>query len=196
MSPPPPRYAREKLLHAIVFFITNTAGCQKLKLFKLLYFFDFAIYRQTGRTATGLDYFAWPMGPVPTALYEELGHPSKDMSAVLSIREAPRDEPDPNFKSRGLKISARVKFDESFFTKRELQELARIAEIFRDAKAEQMTEVSHLRGQPWHQVYEVERRAQAVIPYELALDGTAGSISKEEAEEIEREAREVAALFE
>lgn len=191
----PPRYAREKLLHAILFFTKNTRACKKLKLCKLLFFFDFEIYRQTGRPAMGLEYFAWPMGPVPTQLYEELKRPPPDMRAALSIREASTSTPDPDFKDRGMTISARVSFDPSFFTARELAELERLAEIFKDASASDMTMASHAMGQAWHQVFEVEKRSQALIPYSLALDSKPGSITQEQAEMIEEEAREAAALF-
>jgi uncharacterized phage-associated protein len=56
---------REKL--AAAFFAANTKYCGVTKLCKLLYFLDFIHYRQTGRTVTGLEYRAWPKGPVPVA---------------------------------------------------------------------------------------------------------------------------------
>lgn len=45
---------REKLINAIVFFAANTRHCGKVKLFKLLYLLDFAHFRETGRSVTGL----------------------------------------------------------------------------------------------------------------------------------------------
>ena len=45
---------REKLLNAIVFFVTRTKNCNTIKLFKLLNFLDFEHYRQTGESVTGL----------------------------------------------------------------------------------------------------------------------------------------------
>jgi hypothetical protein len=47
---------REKLLQAIVFFVTETRRCPKLKLFTLIFFFDFAVFRETGRSSTGLHF--------------------------------------------------------------------------------------------------------------------------------------------
>jgi uncharacterized phage-associated protein len=191
-----PPYAREKLVQAIVFFVKNTKECKKLKLFKLLFLFDFQIFRETGKSATGLNYFAWKRGPVPEALYEELKSPRADMTAAVAFKGPRLSEPDPDFKDRGLSITARVPFDESFFTKRELRALSHLAEIYMDASAEEMTEVTHLPSQPWHRVFEVEKRPNAPIPYTLALDSKEGSITKEQAELIEEEAREAAALFE
>jgi uncharacterized phage-associated protein len=188
--PVPPPYAREKLVHAIVFFTTRTRACKKLKLFKLLFLFDFEIFRETGKSATGLEYFAWPMGPVPSELYQEFKRPKPDMKAALMIRDANGADSD-----WGLTIKSRVDFDDSFFTRRELDELNRLAEIFVDADAEDMTNVTHVPGKPWHRVFEVEKRPQALIPYLLALDSKEGSITQEQAKMIEEDAREAAALF-
>ena len=62
-------HEREKLIQAINFFATHTKRCGKVKLFKLLYFLDFEPFQPTGRSVTGQDYSAWPMGPVPVALH-------------------------------------------------------------------------------------------------------------------------------
>jgi uncharacterized phage-associated protein len=189
-------FKRQKLLHAIVFFIKNTRQCHKLKLFKLLHFLDFEIYRQTGKSTTGLRYHAWPKGPVPKDLHDELKHPQPDMRDVLIVRNAEADDPDS---IGALQILARVPCDEDLFTKRELKVMRDLAEIFYDAKAADMSDVSHLRdqpwGRPWHQIYKVEKRPQALIPYTLALDDRPDSITREQAEEIEEEARALAGLF-
>lgn len=187
---------REKLFHAIVFFLANTKHCYKLKILKLVYAFDFEVFRQTGVSPTGLDYFAWPMGPVARTLFEDLDDPPEDMRKVLAIRKDRPDDPDGDNK---LHITAKVQFDEDHFTKRELKVMKLLAEIFGSATAQQMTVASHQRGDPWHRVYNVE--PQGRIPYIFALDGKAldnkvDSITQEQAEEIEQEAREAAALFE
>lgn len=184
---------REKLLNAMIFFTKNTRNCYKLKLFKLLYFFDFQIYRETGKTATGLQYFAWPKGPVPARLHDELDAPVTDMKAALTITRV--GDTDPDLPTPLLLIKPRHEFDDGCFTPRELRAMQRLAEIYLEATATQMTEASHLPGQPWHQVYEVEKRHQAPIPYGLALDNKPGSISKEQAELIDEEQRELEALF-
>jgi uncharacterized phage-associated protein len=184
---------REKLLNAIIFFTKNTRHCYKLKLFKLLYLLDFQIYRETGRSTTGLAYFAWPKGPVPRALYNELDAPRDDMREVIALKQS--TESDPDFTDRRLIILARRQFDDGCFTPRELVAMQVLADIYLDAIADQMTEVTHLKGRPWHQVYEVEMRHQAQIPYALALDDKPGSLTKEQADTITEEEREVAALF-
>jgi hypothetical protein len=65
-------FQHEKLVNAINFFARNTKHCHTLKLFKLLNFLDFEHFRATGSGVTGLTYSAWPLGPVPPALFREL----------------------------------------------------------------------------------------------------------------------------
>ena len=184
---------REKLVNAIIFFTKKTRHCHKLKLFKLLFFLDFKIFRETGRTTTGLTYFAFERGPVPRTLFDELDAPRDDMRAALLITSS--KDTDPEIGGNRLDFKARRDFDDGCFTPRELAEMERLAEIFRDALGKTMTDVSHVPGAPWHRVYEVEKRHQALIPYELALDDKPDSITKEQAEQIAEEERELTALF-
>jgi uncharacterized phage-associated protein len=81
---------REKLINAIIYFATHTKYCGKTKLMKLLYFLDFKYFKQTGKSVTGQDYFAWQMGPVPRDLFEEL---SDDMRPDLTsaIQPLPKE---------------------------------------------------------------------------------------------------------
>ena len=65
----------------------KTRKCGKVKLFKLLYFLDFEHFKATGRSVTGLDYFAWQMGPVPAALFDEIETPQPDMASALRFQE-------------------------------------------------------------------------------------------------------------
>ena len=61
--------------------------------------------------------------------------------------------------------------------------MQQLATQYRDATANEMVEATHLENRPWHQVYEVEKRHQANIPYELALN-------KQEVEAMQRQTRE------
>lgn len=185
---------REKLLHAMVFFHENTRHCHKVKLYKLLHSFDFELYRETGRSPTGLLYYAYPMGPVPKELQNELRDPPADIREAMAVTIAPGDDRDGL-----LTIRPHIKFDEKVFTKRELREMRDLVDIYRDALAEAMSTASHdarhPHGRPWHQVHEVEGREWALIPYELALDDRPGTIAKDRADEMEMEARAMAGLF-
>lgn len=157
-------HSREKLLNAIAYFVQNTNACGKTKLYKLLYFFDFQHYTETGRSVTGLEYYAWPMGPVPRALHEELALPAQDFATQFEVENLVLRNGNPMLKLKPLKP-----FDPSHFSKRELRILESLAREFRNTNAEQMVEETHVENLPWDRVYKKEGRPQELIPYELAL---------------------------
>ncbi len=153
---------REKLINSIIFFSKNTAHCHKAKLFKLLYFLDFEHFKATGRSVTGLSYFAWPMGPVPTSLYAELDSPSPDLAQAVSITI------ESNSFGK-LLIRPTEEFNASIFSKREIKLLNQLSKEYKASLAEDMIEATHLENAPWDRVFNKEGNPQAAIPYEYAL---------------------------
>ena len=154
---------REKLVQVVVFFATNVGKLGKVKLFKLLYFLDFQHFRETGRSVTGLDYFAWQMGPVPVALYSELDGPLPDWQGKVRFATI------PTAKGKMLAVKAESDFDPSHFSRRELGLLDQLVAEFRTTDADDMIEATHLENLPWHKVWVEDGRKQEKIPYELAL---------------------------
>jgi uncharacterized phage-associated protein len=154
---------REKTINVILFFAHKVNFLGKTKLFKLLYFLDFEHYRDTGRSVTGMEYFAWRMGPVPIALEDELNEPEADLCEKLDFNEIPVGG------GLMLKITPLKEFDPTHFTPRELRIMERLAEEYRDAKAHDMTEATHVENQPWDRVYRKEGGKHKHIPYEYAL---------------------------
>ncbi len=175
---------REKLINAIVYFCQNTNYCGKTKLMKLLYFLDFMHFKQTGKSVTGLDYYAWEMGPVPKDLYEELDSMNVDLAEAIRIM--PQD--------KFQKICARQKFDDKYFTPRQKKLLNVVSEIFRDAKAEQMIESTHLKNHPWDKTIK-QKGKFSKIDYLLAIDDTKESLSHDEAQEVMEEVEEMRKIF-
>jgi uncharacterized phage-associated protein len=173
MKPMLIEHNREKLLNAIIYFLSNTKYCGKTKLFKLLYYLDFMHFRETGRSVTGLDYYAWQFGPYPTALADDINTPPDDLKDKVSIQCAQADN--NNFTC----MKPRKKFDDTFLTKRELRILENVAFIFKDAKADDMVEASHLPSHPWDKTIN-SKGEKAKIDYTLALDGSDSSLSLEE----------------
>lgn len=167
-------HSREKLINSIIYFLNNTKNCGKTKLFKLLYYLDFMHFRETGRSVTGLDYYAWDFGPVPKKLYDEINNPPADLKENVFI-PAKADKNDKSF----VEIKAKKKFDDKYFTKRELRIMEKVACIFKDAKAEDIMEASHLPNHPWDKTIKTKGE-KAKIDYTLALDNTEGSLSLEE----------------
>lgn len=155
---------REKMIQAIIFFVLNTRKCGKTKLYKLLYFLDFEHFKQTGRSVTGLVYFAWPKGPVPVQLHNEIESPPDDLSSAFDI-----DSRDLKNGGTMLAIKPKIDFDPNNFSGREISLLKRLAKEYFSADAESMVEATHLENLPWHKIYNEQGSKQSEIPYELAI---------------------------
>lgn len=178
-------HQREKLINAIIYFAKGTKYCGKIKILKLLSELDFEHFKQTGRSATGLDYSAWPMGPVSLELFEELsGKMRPDLAEAIKI--VPVGELQ--------QIVPQKPFNSKYFTKREKKLLSNFVEIFRDATAEQMKGSSHREGGPWDRTVK-EKGLQQPIDYFMALDDSQGSLSRDEAAERVREREEMHQAF-
>ena len=157
-------HEREKLIQAINYFARNTRKLGKTKLFKLLYFLDFEHFKVTGRSVTGLSYNAWPKGPVPVSLFNEIDAPGDDLKAVVDFEQI-------SVKNDGtmLSVRSRVAFSDANFSQRELRLLKSLADEYRDADSESMVEATHLENLPWNKIYKEQGRRQAEIPYDLAI---------------------------
>ncbi|HET7809210.1 MAG TPA: Panacea domain-containing protein [Steroidobacteraceae bacterium] len=155
---------REKLINTIVFFAANTKYCGKVKLFKLLYLLDFAHFRETGRSVTGLDYRAWKMGPVPLELMQEWDHLEPDMSAAVVI------EPERVVDYVRDQVKPKRGFDASLFTKRELRLMQDLAEKYREEMTKPLIGLTHSERGPWDKIWDAGRGNNERIPYSLAID--------------------------
>lgn len=176
---------REKLINAIIYFARKTEYCGKTKLLKLLYFLDFSHFKQTGKSVTGLNYFAWEMGPVPKELFEELSdNMSFDMEAAI------HKLPTEGFQQ----IRPKKKFDDSYFSKREMKLLENISYVFKDAQADAMVESTHLKNEPWDSTLK-EKGAFQKIDYMLAIDSDIVSLPYSEAKERGAERTEMYKIF-
>jgi len=156
-------HEREKLINVIIYFSKNTRQLGKIKLYKLLYLLDFDHYRDVGRSVTGLEYFAWPKGPVPVDLHNEVDSPKPDMAEKVCLSSYEWQG------GMGLEIIPKADFDPSHFTKRELRLLEQLAVEFKDTLSKDMIERTHLENEPWHKVFNVQGRRQKAIPYNLAV---------------------------
>ena len=154
-------HSRNKLLNSIVYFATHTEYCGKTKLFKLLFLLDFGHFEETGRSVTGLEYHAYKMGPVPERLNAEVDSPEPDMEDCVGVDEI------TTFKGYDMqKLVPRKEFDPQNFSKREIRLLQGIVEKYKHSRADDMVDVTHEKGSPWDEVYEVEKRPLQLIPYE------------------------------
>lgn len=139
---------RKKALEAAVLFVRHTKHCGLVKLFKLLYFLDMLHFRETGRNVTGMSYTALPYGPVPLRLLEEFRKPPADLAETFTIKPsaAPKEDDEP---PKRTEIIPKASEADRFLSVREKRICMELIEIFREANAEQMSEISHARGGPW-----------------------------------------------
>lgn len=158
-------YSRDKTVHAIAFFVENTAWFGKTKLYKLLYILDFEHFRQTGRSVTGFDYSAWLMGPVPTNLDKAINDRSEALTQYFDIevqRHGWR-------RSKTFHLHPKMDFDPQYFSRREFALLKDVADRFAEATSDEMVWFTHRETEPWHRVWNVEKRKRQLIPYEYIL---------------------------
>lgn len=163
-------YEKEKLGHAIVFFVQNTRHCYALKLLKLLNFLDFEHYRQTGYSVTNLKHQAYPLGPAAKRLNDFIkkmgeGEEVPDLDEYIRVEKKLIGD----YKAHG--ITAKKEFERKFFSRRELTIMARLADIFKDTKSQDMTDYSHGDNLPWKKAY-VEGQLND-INYEYAFESDA-----------------------
>jgi uncharacterized phage-associated protein len=185
---------RDRLLNIIAFFLVNTKHCYKLKLFKLLYFADIRHFQETGKPITALEYYAWPMGPVPIELNSEIDNCSPSLTKSIKVIDASLLEPESSSKAKIMK--ANFKFNENFFSTRELKILKEIAEVFYEVKSQDISLISHEPGGPWHRTYIADKNKQGQIPLIYALDDkNRTKVTKERAQEIETTRKELKRRF-
>lgn len=177
---------REKLINSIIYFITNTNNCGKTKLFKLLFFLDFSHFQQTGKSVTGIDYYAWDFGPAPKELYEEFKNPKPDLTTHISFQNA--------IDSSFFRIRAKKAFNSKYFSKREIKILEELAFIFKDVSTEDIKEISHMTDKPWDKTKK-SKGMYAYIDYFLALEESNDSLGLEEIKEKIKDLETIKKIF-
>jgi len=160
---------RRKLLNAILFFSKRKVKhLNTTKLSKLLFFLDFTHVKQTGYPAIGLQYYAFDQGPVPKDFWLEIkdGNVPEDFKNHLAII-VHRDNSNKEYKE--LDFRAKIDANMKVFTPREQKILDTLAFIYMETNAKQMSEISHLKNQPWDLTYNTKGK-NTLINYELAID--------------------------
>lgn len=181
----PITHNREKLLNAIIYFAKNTKFCGKTKLYKLLFYLDFLHFKETAKSVTGLDYYTWEFGPAPKTLHKELLEQPTDIREHITLLGPP-----DSFRE----VKAKKHFDGKHFTKREIRILKELSDIYKEAKAEDMVEISHMSNEPWDKTKR-KKGMYALIDYLLALDNSPESITLDEAKERIKDWKQLEAAF-
>ncbi len=161
-------FTEEKILNGIKYFVTRTKHVGRTKLFKLLYFWDFFHFKRFGMSITGYDYYAYPFGPVPKELYEEINQNNLPDFLGRNIVIIEDDSEDSDEFKRFKILLKNKKIDFDCLSPHERRVLEEVALIFRDATAKDMTEITHLRNSPWDQTR--QKGMFSLIDYFLAID--------------------------
>jgi uncharacterized phage-associated protein len=171
---------RQKLTNAVLFFTKETRPINMTKLMKLLNFFDFDHFNQTGYPSIGLEYFVFAQGPVPKNFWLEIkdGIAPDDLKDKIIINTK---QGDYGRKEMEFIAQPTAQVDFTVFTPREKKILEKLAFIYKNATAKTMSDISHEANKPW-EITKKEKGMNAYIDYLLALDEKS-SIDREEAEE-------------
>ncbi|MBN1573017.1 MAG: SocA family protein [Deltaproteobacteria bacterium] len=183
---------KEKRINAFLYFCrhTNERVLFQTKMYKLLFFLDFMNFKEVGKPVTDLEYYAWDKGPVPKKLYNEINKGTAPKEILLSIIPIKDDETGERI---GIKCKTNIKPNLKVFSRRELKLLEDLAYIFKDAKSEEIVEITHLKNEPWNKTKRTLGMYK-LIDYTLALDNDA-KIDRETALEKYKRLLETEAFF-
>lgn len=175
--------SRQKLVNAVLFFAKETSHLNITKLMKLLNFFDFEHFAETGYPSLGLEYYTFQHGPVPKDFWVEVkdGNAPDDLKDKIVIRIKPGEqgEKETEFIAKpGAQVNFRI------FTPREKKILEKLAFIYKDATAKTMSGISHEDNMPW-EITMREKGKNALIDYCLALNEKSPIDSEEATENLQ-----------
>jgi len=182
----------EKRKNAILYFCKTVKYPFKTKIYKLLYFLDFLHFKQTGRPVTDLEYYTFDFGPVPMKLHEEIRE-DKIPEELKSYLKIFKEKDETTGEEKYIKFIPKRKPNLEIFTEKEKEILEQVATIFKDAQAKDMTEVSHLKNEPWDKTKK-EKGMHQKIDFLLALDKDA-LVTIDMAKERMRLSKEIKELF-
>lgn len=135
-----------KLLNMITFF--SNKYVLKTKLMKLLWYADFLMFKNEGKSISGISYLRLPYGPVPKSHDLILG----SMQSINAIRITEEESSNGYTK---IIINAQQDFDGSIFESTEIKALKYVNNFFEGFGSGQITEFSH-EEKAWRETPENE----------------------------------------
>lgn len=150
-------FDRIKTEQVIAFFAERLQPF-KTKLNKLLFYIDFAHFRNTGQSITGLRYHAIQFGPVPHH-YDILFGTLADLG-IIEIDYAMT----PNGEVEKILPHPQFQIDTALFSSTELDVIESIANKFKETSASEIATISH-QERAWKENIEGKR----IIPFHYAF---------------------------
>lgn len=149
----------EKFTAMVQYFASH---CQpfKTKMNKLLFYSDFLMFKETGRSISGIRYAAINYGPVPNnfqSIYEYLSNNNSIDIQYLHYKSG----------STGEKINmpVKVKMNIDLLSEHELDVLKRVLNKFLKSNTNQIVEYSHLE-----KAWTDHAQSKSIISYKYAFD--------------------------
>jgi putative zinc finger/helix-turn-helix YgiT family protein len=121
----------------MVLFYAQTLKPYKTKMNKLLFYSDFAHFRENGQSISGLKYVAIPYGPVPDGYEMLYGILSNERIINLDLSMTELDEITQILPAFDMKYNPLV------FSSTEIKAMEYIAEKFKNINSKEIVEISH-----------------------------------------------------
>jgi hypothetical protein len=136
-----------------------------MMMYKLLAEIDFRHFQETGLPITNLKYEAFPWGPVPKALHDEITKKDDlvlpdDFQDSLSVKDLTFMDEKGN-KHKGFIYIPRRKPNLSLFSPRQQRIMESVAFIYRNATPTEASMASHEPDKPW--TITVEKKGEGAI---------------------------------
>ena len=122
-----------RLQNLLLLILNKCGNVWVTKMNKLLFYIDFASYRDYGMAITGLTYRAIDYGPVPEKW-------DRVYSQFDSIRQEPRSIGDYD----GCVLLTDQKADETLFSEQEIKVINHVCETFKNSSSRDLSAISHL----------------------------------------------------
>jgi uncharacterized phage-associated protein len=146
----------EKIGNVLVFFASKLPFLPMTKAIKLLFLLDEKSVKETGVPVTWLDYSAWKMGPVPSALYHELKHgrPERDDGEDYSIADYVDIQRYEESGNTQINIKAKGEFNDQLFCDYEIDLMEEIIIEFGSKTGSELIAITHAENGLWKKVVE------------------------------------------
>src|SRR5690554_5992820 len=149
----------EKFTEMVVYFSERLSPF-KTKLNKLLFYADFAMFKQSCFSISGMRYKAIDMGPVPNnfqSIFEYIAN--KGEIDIYNVR-FPNGYIGEQFKSRKDR-----KFNSELFTENELNTLEKVVNAFKEISTNDIIQLSHME-----EAWKKNEKDKSTISYEYAFE--------------------------
>lgn len=143
---------KNKVGNILIYLSTSITPLYLTKALKLLYFIDEESVKDSGAPITGLKHEAWRNGPVSREVFVELHELANDIDDSISLGDC--IEVKKETESNSFKIIPKKDFDNSEFSRYELEIIDRVIRIYGKKSATKLIDHVHEKGTPYSNVVE------------------------------------------